>query len=482
VGTCDTGIGRCVTVSELDTGWKGIAHDADIVDQVLTRANLFCEGPAPTCGECFVSGLDPALRTCRCASDNRQICDEPFRSDADDCGGGTCNCYFGVPLPLSSGNTPACVVNKFRSDLAGTVNVDTGDAVTSTRLASQVYLGPSPIEPCPTCGGTCTSGDIGLACATDMACDVCIGGTNNGNPCGDNAQACRNGGGDCGNGVCGNHDPTPNDGVRGGTCVRGENAGLSCDAGSRHESFTAPGGTRHSLDCFPSTGSNVSGASGLSIDLDQTTGLSEFTASVPCASFSCHCGLCDGESPPKTPCKSDAECGVLGLGTCKTTLPNVLQALPNTCQGAPPLQCTDIGGGEGSCVNNAPDSFCDGITRASGLGFIQCFSNADCAPFGPEAGDCTLSARMLLADDLGAGHSGSAVSGRRGCVLRAADVELGDQLGRGTAGTGPHRKPRQDDVLLRERSGHSLCSERRRVSVSGGGAASWRVANANREA
>jgi hypothetical protein len=371
VGTCDTNLGRCTTVSELDTGWTGISHDADIVDQAVTVADILCPGPAPACGDCTVLGVNPEPRNCRCATDNRQVCDQPFVSDANDCGGDVCNCYFGVPLPLSAGNTPACVVNRFRQDLSGTVNVDTGAGETQVRLASVVYLGISTIEPCPSCGGTCTAppANVGVVCGVGLDCDTNLGD---------------------GDGVCGNLDPTPDDGVRGGTCRGGANNGQSCDAGARHESFPAPGGSTNSLDCFPSPGLNVSGT-GLRIDLDQGTGSQSLSVGITCGFppffvDQCHCGQCSGSV--SIPCNNDSPCTAAGAGTCVRAGNN--DPLANQCAGNG--KCNDAGGGEGVCDLGPTDKFCDGLLRANGEGFLACQTQADCDAFpGGVAGLCTLS-------------------------------------------------------------------------------------------
>ena len=211
VGTCDTGLGVCMTATELDTGWTGLAHDSDTNDQVVTIGRLVCPGPfdnmsAEPCGECEVVGLSADTGDCRCASDNRVQCDVPFGNDADDCGGGACNCYFGPPLPLSSANTPACVVNRFANDVSGTVNVDLGSGTIAANLASVVYLGINVLAPCPTCGGTCTApvGSVGDPCSNDLDCDSSF---------------------DAGDGVCGNYDPVAGDGNRNGTCWGGEDDG-----------------------------------------------------------------------------------------------------------------------------------------------------------------------------------------------------------------------------------------------------------------
>jgi hypothetical protein len=157
VGTCNTTLGRCHTVTELDSGWTGIAHDADVTDGIVALADITC-GTGPVCGQCDIAGINPEPRNCRCANDNTKICNLPFEVDATSCGAGiTCNCYVGPPLALSAGNTPACIVNRLATDISGTVNVDEGSGETNLDLRSQVFLGEALNVPCPVCGGTCTA-------------------------------------------------------------------------------------------------------------------------------------------------------------------------------------------------------------------------------------------------------------------------------------------------------------------------------------
>jgi cysteine-rich repeat protein len=370
--TCDTGLGRCLTATSLDTGWTGISHDADINDIVLTKGNLLCEGPnSPGCGQCTVTGLNPEPDYCRCANNNRTICDQPFVVDTDDCGAGViCDCYFGAPLPLSAGNTPACVANRFFNNISGTANVDTGAGAITANLRARVFLGEALHEPCPVCGGTCTAGLPGTTgCSQDIDCDTSAG---------------------AGDGICGNYDPTPNDGNRGGKCFLGANNGLSCDGNAPNTTFNAPGGSNsfHSLDCFPTPGKNVSG-SGLAISLTQTTGSVSLPSALPCTAggvLSCPCGMCSGSNTQG--CRNNADC--TGVGNCVTAGDSSPQ--PNGCNGG---GCTDVGGGEGECTTGPDDAYCDGLTRANGEGFLACISIADwdVGAIGLPGGLCTITKR-----------------------------------------------------------------------------------------
>jgi hypothetical protein len=287
---------------------------------------------------CDVAGLRTEPRNCRCANANQTVCTQPFATTDPACGGAACNCYLGPPLALSAGNTPACIVNRFSEDVTGTTNVDTGDSLTFVRLRSQVFLGESLTEPCPYCAG----------------------------------------------------DPTPRDGVRGGTCVLGPNNNASCDTDAENFTFPAPGGDGHSLDCFPSTGKNVSGA-GLIISLDQTTGTTSMASQIECGlppnvSLMCPCGLCSGNT--QLPCNDNADCA--GAGSCAKKA--AFDPQPDACDG----ECVNAGNGEGQCDAAGPtDLGCDAILRANGEGFIACTSNADCAAenIGIAAGNCTLAKR-----------------------------------------------------------------------------------------
>jgi cysteine-rich repeat protein len=378
IGACDSGgTGRCVTDTRLDTGWTGLGQNTDINDQVITRGKLDCDGPGPTCGECDVAGVSPETSSCRCANDNRSVCNEPFRADFDDCGGNTCNCYFGPPLPLSAGNVPACVLNRFRQDITGTANVDTGQGVISASLASVVYLGDTIITPCAYCTG----------------------------------------------------DTAFNDGQRDGTCVGGANAGQSCDAQAYNDTFPgraapATSGDGYSLDCFPPAGINVSGA-GLRITLTQTTGtvslgtdvLCGYPTGIPPGSMmnpnpqQCQCGLCSNDPTDGSACANNGDCATCttnadcgggsafgdtklcdGSGHCSCD--RRADGDPSANQCAVNGVCDDLGTGDGfgECAMGPTDHYCDGIIRANGEGFLQCNSNADCdaGAIGLDGGVCGL--------------------------------------------------------------------------------------------
>ncbi len=424
VGECGTS-GRCETVTRLDSGWTGLAHDADINNDVRTRGFLQCNGRGPVCGECNVVGVDPSLGTCRCSNNTRTICDEPFVADNDDCGGNICDCYFGSPFPLSSGGTPACVVNRFARQITGTANVDLGEGSITANLKTRVYLGISTRSPCLVCGGTCSNAP-GTLCTADE---------------------------DCTGGTC-NLDPVPDDGIRGGVCVGDSSAsdnGQPCDVTGTNAHFPAyvgaPGGGGYSLDCLPAIGKNISGT-GLTINLTQTTGQVSLPSQISCtgpgAGLNCPCLMCS--SDPTVPCNSDQDCAALGgsctlsaqtsclsnadctsanVGPCTTSIgrcskatsvtctsdaqclnANVGNCNPSTCsakgpgsQGTFPLPnscedqlCTDLGGGVGECTTGPDTKYCAGVVKANGRGILSCNDDAGCAPgaVGVDARPCAL--------------------------------------------------------------------------------------------
>jgi cysteine-rich repeat protein len=377
VGSCDLDLGRCVTATDLDTGWTGLAFDSDINDQVVTFGRLSCPGPYEPgtdepCGQCEITGLDPAAGNCRCNHDNQAVCENSFELDPaacsvgvsctedldcrvcsqttstscaidEDCPSGelclnglrlptcvnnqcvgTCNCYFGPPLPLSSKGTPACVLNRFAQDVSGTANVDRGAGEVTANLRSVVFLGESITVPCPYCVG----------------------------------------------------DTTPRDGVREGVCVLGENSGDACDVDAVNTTFPSPSGEGHSLDCFPASGKNVSGT-GLRIGLRQTTGSQQVTSGVTCgfppfAAQLCPCGICQLDR--SVPCSSNADCQSQSLGNCTSQALGKPQK--NACSDG---QCGDTGNGlDGECVNGPTNVYCDGVARANGEPMVTCISNADC--------------------------------------------------------------------------------------------------------
>jgi hypothetical protein len=388
-------------------GWTGHGHSGDLDDGVVVATRLACLGPAnPGCGQCRVVGLDPEPGNCRCSNDSRTICDRPFAADADHCGGAQCDCYFGPPLPLNGGNGPMCIVSRFARDVTGTTDVDVGDWDVDADLRAVVYLGDSLFMPCPYCEG----------------------------------------------------DVVAEDGVRDGTCVTGANDGEACDVDAVNRTFPAPGGGGASLDCFPSVGHNVSGT-GRNLSLDASTGSSALGSSVVCGILlptlqiieACHCGVCSDDASSRTPCSTNGDCGTCtanvdcadggaggicdASGRCECVRFGNFEPRPNSCIGE--RRCVDVGAsdGVGECEEGPVDRFCDGVVRAGGDGFVNCLTNADCAPeaIGMDAGNCLLAkTRPCFLDTIiatGSSGSASAVAAANVCVPPLAGAGLNTIIG-----------------------------------------------------
>jgi hypothetical protein len=355
--------------SSLDTGWTGQAHDAVIInDGVVTVALTGCDDGTPDdfrdpdCGVCDISGplVNPdagagQIDSQRCRLDKSVSC----TADSDCPGAGNaCVFFFGAPLPLSAGGTPACVFNEFAGPIVGTANIETGVSSNSVSLISQVHLGA---------GGS------------SKPCHNCLG------------------------------DTTVNDGMRQGTCDTGARAGLLCDVQGRSPIPAFNGGVPAmgkvngtSLDCYfqevPATH-----VGRLPINLSNSTGSNVLTVAAdgPSCSASgattlqCVCDTC--ATAAAQPCSSDSQCPGAIAGSCgglrclgggaagtACTTPGIMDP---ACSGAPcgklgePSKpngctsgtCTPVGGNEGECTTGPFPGNC-GPTET----FKGCSAPSDC--------------------------------------------------------------------------------------------------------
>lgn len=337
----NAGYGSQRTASELDFGYTGNNHNVDINDGSL--AGVAMSGCDPDCENCWVT-LDrsPAGRlyagysTCRCDNDATVACnlDNAHIEIADPaCGGNVCHCYSGPPVPLSGGNTPVCVVNRYQQQFMGWTRA-VGEYVVGTRTAALVHLGIGLVRPCPTCVG----------------------------------------------------DTGDNDGTRAGSCSGGQRNMLPCDVNANNPDFGPV-----SFDCQPSIVANISGP-GLKMALVFTDETQVTTAAIPtgalCTAGTCHCAQCSLDS--SMGCSSNAECAAFGAGTCTNV--TVAAAQQNSCVA---LDCVDDGSStnQGFCGNATPPvAFCDGQLRGNGRGYIQCSNQGDCDAMdsGCDGGDCGI--------------------------------------------------------------------------------------------
>ena len=310
----NAGTGAKLSNTRLDSGYTGLAHDVDVTDGFLGGVEL--SGCDADCENCNVE-IDPANGYCRCDNNVTIECSTVNGADAA-CSGGNCTCMFGPPLPLSSGGTPVCVVNKFAEQFDGTTGA-IGEYDVGTRTRAVVHLGISQLQPCPICE----------------------------DPAGAPVEVA-------------------NDGTRSGVCSGGVRNGQTCDVNATHPDF---GPT--SFDCPPAAATNVTGG-GLSLALRFSSGsqslsggIASVDAPAQCASGTCLCGECSGDAT--VGCNSDTDCDVLGVGTCTGT--THAASKPNECGTA----CTAVdAGGVGTCSGGPTDGYCDGALRADGRGIIPC--------------------------------------------------------------------------------------------------------------
>ncbi len=350
---------------DLDTGWTGQSHDlpGDDDGSLTTVRVSDCDVnlESPTCGQCVINGplqFPGSNKNCRCVNlgdrdaSSLDVCDP---ENAATCTAPeSCECYYGPPLPLSSGAVPVCVVNRYTAPVTGTANVadsgsHAGEAEATIRLESAVHNGPTVDRPCPVCDG----------------------------------------------------DVTPLDGVKDGTCDTGAKAGDKCDVSGVNEFFGPV-----SFDCPPAHAANIGNLDiRFSPATTQTTSLA--TAGVKCTApgftdLNCFCDTC--ATAGAEPCNSNADCpqgvecgGRRCIGGTNNGAPCTLTsecpgngACGRTGQATAPNACED-----GVCSPNLsnPTSPNDGICLAGPFDplcsietFRGCLADTDCNP--PPTGNC----------------------------------------------------------------------------------------------
>ncbi len=157
--------------SDLDIGWTGVYHDQVLGDGGSLSFALDCAGDfLGQCGDCALTG--PIASTTvvdnqRCANGTQTEC------TADDaCGAGSCEFYFGAPLPISGGGVPICVTNQVDGPVTGNVRPELGEGTSNIAIIFTSYVGILEDQPCPVCTG-----------ATVGAAGTCQGGPQDGQPC-----------------------------------------------------------------------------------------------------------------------------------------------------------------------------------------------------------------------------------------------------------------------------------------------------------
>jgi hypothetical protein len=253
----------------IDLGWTGLAHGQPWpADQHLVFAV-----------DCGTDGTGPCTLS-----------------------GGAPGDVFGAPVPLSAGGVSACVVNRLRAPVSGTIDAGTGCGEIHLALTATVTLAQ----------------DVGRPCA------LCTG------------------------------DTTAHDGRKDGRCSDGPRAGKPCEA----ESTSALFGGATSNDC-PAPGADV-GA--LALDLTLTTGKATRTAETRCASTllpgAC---FCEGQLQPtaclSATCPADERCATGPYdGACSG------QPFRGCMMGSGTAECADVAPGAGSCETRVRSCFDQTIT------------------------------------------------------------------------------------------------------------------------
>lgn len=314
-----TGGGQTLNRTQLDAGFTGLGHDADVVDGFVSRVNLACNAD---CSNCTVTS-NCEEGNCRCSNDPSILCTTPFVTGGP-CGANTCVVYFGPPLALAAGGVATCVTNVIATELVGTADAGTGESNTLVKNTAKVHLGISQVKPCPTCtgltigaGGTCSGGQRnGLACTTD-AINAAFGNVSY----------------DC--------PPT--------TAANVTGAGLKIDLNLTDGAVAMPFGD---------------------------------ACEVPNNTFDCACGACtlDPATACQNDAEcSGAGLGTCGQAGGAPRAPNGctnLTCVADATGGAGEGTC-------GSGTPGPQDTFCSGAVKGSGEGYIPCSSNGDCtAPLG----------------------------------------------------------------------------------------------------
>lgn len=346
------------TASDLDTGWTGIGHDSQTVDNsFLMTGNLTdcdLDTGSPTCGQCNLVGpiaFPGPASNCVCSNlgspdtSSLDVCDP----EAPSCAGAeTCSCLLGPPLPISAGAVPVCVVSRLLGAVTGTANISedgahAGEGAVRLQLSSAVYNGIAVEQPCP----------------------MCL------------------------------NDPTANDGVRGGTCKGGVRNDQPCDVGGTTHFFGAL-----SIDCQPEVARSI-GTLKISFN-PATTGTTTLTASLACTDAPgqlCPCDTC--ATAQNEPCSTNADCpgGVICGGRRCLSGANAgagcttASQCPGGSCNRPGIPTRRNGCSEGPCVANPGDGPTEAVCEVgpndqacSIETYRGCTSDVDCAP--PPGGNC----------------------------------------------------------------------------------------------
>ncbi|MBI5504136.1 MAG: hypothetical protein HY899_05020 [Deltaproteobacteria bacterium] len=292
-------------------------------------------------------------------------------ADGQTCKGrcdGTATCKTiteGSPLPLVSAATTVCVQLQYVTDISGTKDMVSGEAVLHYGTRSVIYLGETVTSPCPTCGGVCAGGDndrhpcSGRCNASHAICLV------DGDCSGVGDTSCEQAADDCTGGYCSLD-------LR---CSSGDNAGGIC----RPMSNTPLGVV--SADCPPAASKNLSGF-GVDQDYgDVTTEQVQFPAGSACSEPAWHnytCPCPDGGSTVKTQpnrCAAACDAGINEGKGCALT--GTASGVFTTCAGGSDAGalCDEDADCEGGTCSSTPTECVAGSPAKLGQ---SCSGNAQC--------------------------------------------------------------------------------------------------------
>jgi hypothetical protein len=377
---------------DLDTGWKGLAHNAQVPTNGRITLNVSgCAGTTapnhPDCGQCNVNGpIENAggvtfsnhrcqdqpwvqcsttadctnHKQCTSGTNGGAACTAPSECPGSTCDGATgpCDFFFGSPLPLVAGGVATCVLNRITGPVTGTININDGSSVTIVPLASGAHIGGGDFNPCPQCNaGLCTDGPrIAKACSV-MGTSIQYGNVS--------------------------LDCPPNSGSNVGTL----SITLNIATGTQTTTLTTlspkcrqTGYT--DLRCFCDTCNEITQKACSS---DAECPVSGGNPGI-CGGFRCTAGVNAG-----APCTNETECP--GGGLCgvpgEATQTNAC-AIDDSSTPVNESLCQDIGDNQGECPGAPIDKYCSIQKQHS------CDVDGDCAPFkcsssGAENGDpCVL--------------------------------------------------------------------------------------------
>jgi|GEM_PF-1611076 len=348
---------------KLDSGWAGPGLNQDLISGARITVDVLrrCTTAQTVCkSDADCTGGDTCDLTCNCDDPGNSTCEitgpthekrclvsmDPCTSDAQCAGaaGGSCVRFFGGPLPLAAAGTPVCVTTFFQTDITGTADSFSGEAVASVNLRSRVHA-TNITNPCPVCStptgklgstGTCAgdSPNVGLPCTVESISPD-FGPTSGDCP----PKASQN--------VSGLGLAIPFREVSTGTVSK--TAKLTCPGLPFNPGGPVGGVCSDTLASAPQSCASNADCTRCTSDLSACTTNADCTAGSTCASapaqpiscgFYCYVGFCRaaggavGTENPDAPCMDDGDCGageICVLGTGSDTSANGPQDKPNGC-------------------------------------------------------------------------------------------------------------------------------------------------------